>query len=55
MKRNFVKVLSIVLAIMMVVTCAPLSFAANAGISGNSSADYEIDNPSFATISDCHV
>ncbi|MBQ3432138.1 MAG: metallophosphoesterase [Clostridia bacterium] len=55
MKRNFVKVLSIVLAIMMVLTCAPLSFAANATISGNSSADYEIEKPSFVTLSDTHV
>ena len=55
MKRNFMKVLSIVLALIMVISCAPLSFAANATISGHSSADYEIDNPSFVTISDCHV
>ncbi|MBR2589783.1 MAG: metallophosphoesterase [Clostridia bacterium] len=56
MKRNFVKVLSIVLALMMVITCAPLSsFAANATITGSSSADYEIDNPSFVTLSDTHV
>ena len=56
MKRNFVKVLSIVLALMMVITCAPLSsFAANATITGSSSADYEIENPSFVTLSDTHV
>ncbi|MBR0413991.1 MAG: metallophosphoesterase [Clostridia bacterium] len=55
MKRNFMKVLSIVLAIMMVLTCAPLTFAANDTISGNSSADYKLAHPSFATISDTHV
>ena len=55
MKRNCIKVLSIVLALVMVVSCVPFSFAANAGISGTSSADYQIDNPSFATVSDSHV
>ena len=55
MKRNWMKVLSIVLALVMVMTCAPFAFAANATITGNSSADYEIENPSFVTISDTHV
>ncbi len=55
MKKNALKVLSIVLALVMVVSCVPFSFATNAVISGSSSADYRIDNPSFATISDCHV
>lgn len=55
MKKNSLKVLSIVLALIMVMTCIPFSFATNANITGTSSADYSIENPSFATISDSHV
>lgn len=55
MKKNALKVLSIVLALIMVMSCMPFSFAQNAVITGTSSADYRIDNPSFATISDSHV
>ena len=55
MKKNALKVLSIVLALIMVMTCIPFSFASNAVITGSSSADYKIENPSFATISDSHV
>ena len=55
MKRDILKVLSIVLALVMVISCIPFSFAANATVTGTSTQDYKIDNPSFVTVSDSHV
>ncbi len=55
MNKNFKRVLAIVLALVMVIGCVPFSFAGSADISGSSTADYKIDNPSFVTLSDTHV